>query len=53
MISGNVHTNPVTTFQVPNAGVNTTSSSMFAARSVKPESADDLRQDMLHLAGGD
>ena len=53
MISGNVHTNPVTTFQVPNAGVNTTASSVFAARSVKPESTDDLRQDMLRLAGGD
>ena len=53
MISGNVHTNPMTTFQVPNAGINTTTSSMFAARSVKPESTDDLKQDMLRLAGGD
>ena len=53
MISGNAHTNPMTTFQVPNAGINTTAPSMFAARSVKPESTDDLRQDMLRLAGGD
>ena len=53
MISGNVHTNPIATLQAPNAGVNTTASSMFAARSVKPESTDDLRQDMLRLAGGD
>ena len=53
MISGNVHTNPMTTLQVPDAGVNTTASSMFAARSVKPESTDELRQDMLRLADGD
>ncbi len=53
MISGNVHTNPMTTLQAPNTSINTTASSMFAARSVKPESADDLRQDMLRLAGGD
>ena len=53
MISGNVHTNPITTLQAPNTSINTTASSMFAARSVKPESPDDLRQDMLRLAGGD
>ena len=53
MISGNVLTNPVTTFQVPNAGIITTAPSTFATRSVKPESTDDLKQDMLRIAGGD
>ncbi len=52
MISGNVH-NPLTTFQAPNSVINTTDSSMFAARSVRPGPTSDLKQDMLRIAGGD
>ena len=52
MISGNIHTNATTAFQAPYTGVNTTAPPMFAARSVKPESTDNLKQE-LRLAGGD
>ena len=53
MISGNVHTNPLTAFQAPNPGINTTDPSMFAARSVRPGPTAELKQDMLRIAGGD
>ena len=53
MISGSVHTNPLTAFQAPNPGINTTDPSMFAARSVRPGPTAELKQDMLRIAGGD
>ena len=53
MISGSIHTNPLTAFQAPNSGINTTDPSMFAARSVRPGPTADLKEDMLRLAGGD
>ena len=53
MISGSVHTNPLTAYQAPNPGINTTDPSMFAARSVRPGPTAELKQDMLRIAGGD
>ena len=53
MISGNIHTNPLKVFHAPNSGINTSASSMFAARSVRPGPTADLKEDMLRLAGGD
>ena len=51
MISGNVHTNPLTAFQTPIPAFNTTDPSMFAARSVRPGPTAELKQDMLRMAG--